>query len=156
MTPEEMQRTLRTAVKIQSFGAPDIKDRDVLDFWFRLFKDCNATLFERVLSELVLGEKFPSIATVMQHCGLRASNPEDVARTSIGRIREAIGRFGSWNEQAAKAYVGDVGWHFVINAGGWQAICAAENQDRLDFQLNEAFKRGLPAIKSGNISNLLQ
>lgn len=49
--------------------------------------------------------------------------PIDLARDTALRIKNAITKFGSWNQREARAFVGDAAWRVVERFGGWQYLC---------------------------------
>ena len=50
----------------------------------------------------------------------------DVGRVVAARIMTAIGKFGWTQPEAAKAFIGELGWSVVTLQGGWQSICALD------------------------------
>lgn len=48
---------------------------------------------------------------------------DDNAREIASRIIGAISRFGWCNQQLAREYVGELGWHVVQMQGGWGHLC---------------------------------
>lgn len=54
---------------------------------------------------------------------------EDVVNMAVARICEAMSKFGSYNHEQAKAYVGELGWEIVKRDGGWLDICCTDSSD---------------------------
>lgn len=48
---------------------------------------------------------------------------DSAGREIAARIQESITRFGSWQGDLAKAFIGDVGWSIVQSYGGWSRVC---------------------------------
>lgn len=48
---------------------------------------------------------------------------DTLARDAASRIVQAISKFGWCNSQAAKEFIGELGWHVVGRNGGWSYIC---------------------------------
>lgn len=67
-------------------------------------------------------DRFPSIADLRAHV-VKEPQDIDLANEAVGRIFEAVDKFG-WNSSAkAEAYMGDVAWRAVRQFGGWMSIC---------------------------------
>lgn len=61
-------------------------------------------------------------------------NPDAEARELLGRIKTAITQFG-WNQgDAARPYIGEVGWQLVTDQGGWFNLCCS------DFLTNDSMQ----------------
>lgn len=48
---------------------------------------------------------------------------DSAAREIAARITAAIPKFGYTNRQAAKEYIGEIGWQVVERQGGWPYLC---------------------------------
>lgn len=48
---------------------------------------------------------------------------DTLAREAASRIVAAVPKFGYMQGQAAKSYVGELGWRVVDRYGGWQTVC---------------------------------
>ncbi len=51
-------------------------------------------------------------------------DPEGEAAATVGRIIDAVTRFGYSNSLRAMEYIGASGWQTVKSSGGWDFICA--------------------------------
>ncbi len=73
------------------------------------------------------------------------TDPKDVGRNEILRVREAITKFGWPNPKEAEEYIGPTGWRFVQRSGGWQHIC-----ENLGLSISEStfLAQGRDAIES--------
>lgn len=61
-------------------------------------------------------------------------NHDAEARELLGRIKTAITQFG-WNQgDAARPYIGEVGWQLVTDQGGWFNLCCS------DFLTNDSMQ----------------
>lgn len=54
---------------------------------------------------------------------------EDQVNIAIGRIRQALAKFGSYDPEGAKAFVGELGWAIVVRDGGWVNMCKLETSE---------------------------
>lgn len=75
---------------------------------------------------------------------------ESKARDLAAKISESIVRFGYSNAEAAKNYVGSLGWELVRRSGGWSYLCSEHgltiNPSSFDAQIRN---RALDAIRFG-------
>lgn len=62
------------------------------------------------------------------------------ANETAGRIREAISRFGYTQGQAARDFIGEVGWSAVQGFGGWVALCESQDEPAKWAQIRELAK----------------
>lgn len=71
----------------------------------------------------------PLPADIREACapGAVTGRAQDIA----GRIGEAISRFGYTHPQAAREYIGTVGWAVCERMGGWTHICNTLTADRM-------------------------
>ncbi len=52
--------------------------------------------------------------------------PISSARAIVGRICEAIPKFGYVRSQEARVFIGEIGWDCVRRAGGWSMLCESD------------------------------
>lgn len=141
--------------KVLTFGAPDFKDPDVMNFWFNALKDLPPDRLSSAMNELCMKDRFPSIDQIKTKCGIVQLTDEEIARDAIQRIRHAVGRFGSPNWEQAKEYIGSVGVHCVHVMGGWENVCSFQSYEELDFALvqgREYLKTAVKKDRAGNLS----
>lgn len=50
-------------------------------------------------------------------------DPEAKGKLAASRVIEAVSKFGYTHPEAAKEFIGDLGWQAVKRFGGWQYIC---------------------------------
>lgn len=67
------------------------------------------------------------------HDLIKILNPKlessDQAKLAASRIVEAVTRFGNYNGQEAREFIGELGWRGVMSYGGWMYICANLGKD---------------------------
>lgn len=56
---------------------------------------------------------------------------EQNAIDAITRIIQAVAKFGSYRNEDAKNFIGEMGWFVVQREGGWQNVCALLNEDNI-------------------------
>lgn len=61
----------------------------------------------------------------------RERDDADASRVVAGKIPAAISKYGSYNSDAAKEYIGELGWEVVQAQGGWQVLCMNTNPEAL-------------------------
>lgn len=88
------------------------------------------------------------------------ADPEAEARAILDRIITAINKFGWPQGEAAKAYVGPIGWRIVENNGGWMKLCEsnfihnpgllAQARNRAEdlIKYGDSFRSDSPQIES--------
>ena len=87
----------------------------------------------KILTTRKATDRFPSIRDIRQAAGEVYDEPQDdkAKATEIAhRIWTAIGRFGGYNGEDAKAWLGPIAWATVRLAGGWSSICEIENENQ--------------------------
>lgn len=52
-----------------------------------------------------------------------SQNPEHEITATVTRVISSVSRFGSYNGEKARMYIGEVGWQCVRDLGGWRRIC---------------------------------
>jgi hypothetical protein len=53
----------------------------------------------------------------------------DDGRDIASRVIAAVSKFGSYQNQKAKEYIGEIGWECVKRMGGWVTICSELTED---------------------------
>lgn len=53
-------------------------------------------------------------------------SPESEARAIVDRIKFAISKFGYMQSEAAKEFIGSIGWNAVRAQGGWFNVCSSD------------------------------
>ena len=84
---------------------------------------------------------------------------ETLAREAAARIQEAIVRCGYTNPEAAKNYIGEVGWNVVRRFGGWRYLCENHglsiNPLTFQAQARDLAKSHLELWKAGEFGNVI-
>lgn len=65
---------------------------------------------------------FPLPAQILEIARPEVSE-QSLAVDAASKIVEAIAKFGSWQSQNAKAFLGEQAWGAVQRSGGWQYLC---------------------------------
>lgn len=60
-----------------------------------------------------------------------ADTDENKAIDAVARIIKAVSDYGWNNHDAAKAYIGELGWRVVALEGGWHNVCESLTHDRI-------------------------
>jgi len=53
----------------------------------------------------------------------------DLGRLVAARIIQAVGKFGNYRYEDAKAFIGELGWEVVKMQGGWNKLCALTSEE---------------------------
>lgn len=94
--------------------------------------------FSVAISEIIQKEKFfPAPVTILEYYR------KDDTKNKIDLIMKAVSRFGSYQYQEARAYLGEDVYGAVTAAGGWVKLCESTDYDRerfLEPKMKEYFK----------------
>lgn len=108
-----------------------------------------------VIDELIFSRDdrtpFPSVKTIKGKIILEA-NPEAEAIEAAARIVQAVNRIGYTNPDAAKEFIGELGWRAVTRFGGWLAVCETmtpENVTTMQAQFRQLSKATLSRVEYG-------
>lgn len=156
MTPEQEFITKLTAVADMT---PNFEMSKEL---FRVYDEHLSRLgyenVNRALDEIIANKNsrdpFPSVREIREK--LEPSiNPDHEAVEVAGRIWEAIGRCGWPNPDAARATIGELGWHVVQRQGGWSNVCLESSETSpgvFKAQLRELAKATYTRASQGRLS----
>jgi hypothetical protein len=67
--------------------------------------------------------EFPHPAKVREKLKPQTDDSDD-GRDIASRVIGAVGRFGSYQPEAARVAIGEIGWECVNRMGGWRTLCA--------------------------------
>lgn len=111
--------------------APDVSDKALLEIWFEELGPLDTQALSVIYKHAVLHFKeFPSIKDCLEVVGKAgASSPQDKGREVADRIWTAISKFGGYQPEKAKEFIGDLGWLVVEMSGGWSDVCNVELSD---------------------------
>lgn len=144
MNLEIFTNTMLKYSAICPFAAPDFRNPLVSQFWFDHLATYSPEELGSAFGNLVTSGKFPSIDAVKAACGDVKDDPDSLAKELSARLREAISRFGEPNGEAAKEWLGDLGWQMVKLCGGWYSLCGSRSYEELGVVLAQ----GREAMKS--------
>ena len=99
-------------------------------------------------------ERFPLPAKLIEMVRPK-SNELDEGRDVASRVIAAVGKFGSYNSEGARAYAGEVGWEIVQRFGGWRALCqdlTSENQNMMFAQMRDLAMTLVKRSREGTIA----
>lgn len=80
----------------------------------------------------IRGTQMPSPMDLLEYIGItqpEAPKARDDANEISSKIISCISRFGGYNANAAKAYLGEDAWEVVVGFGGWDTLCMTEIDD---------------------------
>jgi hypothetical protein len=103
-------------------------------------KACYAV--ERIIKLRRGRDSFPSPADIEKTISPQL-DPDEEAREAASRIIGAINRYGQYNTEKAKGYIGDLGWAVVSRLGGWMVVCSMDRDEStttLQAQLRDLAK----------------
>lgn len=144
---------VRTA-KLYPTGSVDLGDPDVYEYW------ADKVMAPREFAHVMqIIEKFPQtetfFPTIKAFCDMYdgiASKDDDIGFQVVQKIRTAMrkhsvlwdldGKHPSWwyeRHAAAREYIGELGWAWVQDQGGWWQVCNGL-ADSSDFQWTSAAK----------------
>lgn len=138
----EEARFIAVLTTAASFVKQDLNPY-IIELYVKAVKPLGFERAAKIIEEFLEKGKFATIAQIKEGLGFKELSYEENARDACARIRESVSRFGHWNEDSAKNYIGDLGWEMVMRSGGWDVICSAENYDALDFQLVQMRELGI-------------
>jgi len=88
--------------------------------------------FERVYATLQAwgrtSAEFPHPAKVREKLAPAETEIDD-GRDIASKVIGAVARFGSYQGERAREYIGEVGWECVKRMGGWVGICSELSED---------------------------
>jgi len=84
---------------------------------------------EEVIKTRRSRDPFPSIADIAKILRPREED-RDLAIEAAGRVIQAIGKFGTYQADEARQWIGEIGWYVVERAGGWSTLCARPESER--------------------------
>lgn len=105
-------------------------EREVLKM---MVDDLDDLLFDHVFKAYVQYRRDPKNKTMPLPAQIRdlvspTPQPEVQGREIASRIQAAIKRFGWPNGDAARTFIGEIGWEIVRSYGGWAQLC--HDQDK--------------------------
>lgn len=77
------------------------------------------------------------------------------AKEAAARIVHAITKYGYVNRNAARGYIGELGWSVVEKQGGWQHLCENAQTDQMGMfqaQARELAKVQIQMAKAGKLN----
>jgi hypothetical protein len=88
--------------------------------------------FERVYATLQAwgrtSSEFPHPAKIREKL-MPAENDLDDGRDIASKVIGAVAKFGSYQAQNAKDYIGEIGWECVKRMGGWATLCSEVTEE---------------------------
>lgn len=81
-------------------------------------------------------DPFPTPFELGEICERILGKSEGSAEEISGRILKSVSKFGRINSEAAREYMGEVGWEVVQLSGGWSTICSMK-VDQTNFFLSQ-------------------
>ena len=138
-------------------SAPEFGNPLVLKFWYDQLSPYGPAKLRTAFDALVLKvDRFPSMRIVLKEIDGRA-DPHAEGIDISANISAAISRYGYCNPIEAKKFLGELGWHIVSLAGGWDHICSTVTNKDLSIyqaQWRELAKVQVDKRNSGQLSLL--
>jgi hypothetical protein len=95
--------------------------------------------------------KFPMPPHSIMAPYVRDADPRSLAIATVGRIKEAIARYGWPKPDQARDHIGEAGWQHIERCGGWQAICEKPELNIHEANVHAQMRDAIEAdIKLGN------
>jgi hypothetical protein len=92
-----------------------------------MIEDLEDLPFEKVFSILQswgkTSSEFPHPAKIREKLQ-PTENDLDDGRDIASRVIAAVSKFGSYQAQNAKEFIGEIGWECVKRSGGWVTLCS--------------------------------
>lgn len=132
MTDQEKQHLKALIVATSMYYGHEIPD-PVLNLYVEDLEDLPFAAVAGAIKEVRRDPKttrFPLPAVIRERLE-PAQDLESQALLAVGRIIEAVARFGWTNSERAREVIGELGWQVVEREGGWQNLCGELNQDNI-------------------------
>ncbi|NNJ24637.1 hypothetical protein LzC2_06960 [Planctomycetes bacterium LzC2] len=104
-----------------------------MDAWWTALHDLPADALRAAVKRFIMtadGNDWPTPGTIRQMAvEFRDGRPESSQET-VGRIFEAVRRFGIYEPESAKKFIGPLGWAAVKNCNGWAWCCELKSENR--------------------------
>lgn len=132
----EIQRALTRVLERHAAYYQHNLHPDAIAIWLELLTDCGISpdelrdAFRRYETSAatrfpVFGHLFPDRCTPL---GSPADQDLDAARAAVARVVQAIGTYGSYDRDGARAWVGELGAR-LIDDMGWGYMCSTHNAE---------------------------
>lgn len=83
--------------------------------------------FDRVFAVLStwgrISSEFPHPAKIREKIAPQENDLDD-GRDIASKVIGSVSKFGSYQAESARRYIGEIGWECVMRMGGWGTICA--------------------------------
>lgn len=124
-------RNLRIVAKLVNFEPTP----DILEFYIEALRPIGFEAANRGLHKLIKSAKrFPTVEDIEEAAGETPMSEKGQALAILGRILDAVGKFGWCNAVKAQQYIGDVGWDVMTRQpGGWTGFCERLTDENLEF-----------------------
>ena len=80
-------------------------------------------------------------------------DPRALAIATVGKIKEAISKFGWPQPTKAREHIGEDGWRVIERYGGWQAVCEKPelniHEPNVTAQMRDAIEADLKLGRAG-------
>ena len=111
------------------YGEAMTKDR--LESFVGLMRNCEPSEVEMAMENLMRNPeitRMPLPGKVLQEIN-PTETPIDAAQCLLLRAQEAVTRFGFYQPDAAKEYVGEIAWSALGGEPGWRDFCAVKSSE---------------------------
>lgn len=116
-------------------------DFDMLQFYENAIRPFGWEKACAIMEDIILTrsgrDPFPTPGDLLRYV---KEEHEDAASAIAGRVTEAIRRFGSYNHEEARQYIGEQGWALVARFGGWSSLCRNTKADQVPYLLSQLTK----------------
>lgn len=157
MTGEEIQK-LKAMIAVNASYYSQIVQDNVLALYVADLADLPLAAVERALHELRRDSRttrFPLPATIRERILGAKPGEMDHAREASARILAAVSKFGPYNLEGAKEFVGSLGWEVVVLQGGWLEVCEKldySNQGQMQAQWRDLAESVAKRRRAGHVA----
>lgn len=126
---------------------PDSKiaaDDRTVDLWFDMLQDLPANVTAAATKAMFATLKWPPKIADIREAVARAQSEargDLSAGEAWGRVRRAVSRFGYYQPEAAREFLGATLWAAIDQIGGWAYLCTTEDDaSTLSAQFERRYK----------------
>lgn len=127
MTDAELKELKKGITLTASYYGRELKPEVIA----MMAEDLSNLPFAKVSQAYLTYRRDPKNRTMPLPAQIRAivdpqPTPEAEGREAVERIKLAIAKFGWPQGEAARAFIGEVGWRIVEGMGGWMRVCESD------------------------------
>lgn len=103
-------------------------------------EDLPAQAVMMVMRSWVKKQKHFPMPSDIREAMMPTTDDADDGRDIASRVIAAVSKFGSYQAEAARGHIGEIGWECVQRMGGWRTVCSElteENKGILNAQIRD-------------------